>query len=336
MNWWGYTLRLLLVLSMLTGSGGCSADFSNDPGAKAFIDEMVTKHGFDRQWLVDVMKSARRQPSILEAIARPAEKTLTWGEYRKIFLTRQRIDGGVAFWRANGAALERAHEVYGVAPEVIVAIIGVETRYGQHKGRYRVVDALSTLAFDYPPRSAFFRSELEQFLLLVREQGFDPLTRLGSYAGAMGYGQFIPSSYRHFAVDFDSDGKADIFDDPIDAIGSVAHYFQAHGWLDGDPVTVQVRADAGADAALIDGVLEPQHTVAAVQKAGYVVPRGIDTARRATLMKLEGEKGAQFWIGFHNFYVITRYNHSPLYAMAVWQLGKAIKQARGAELDAAN
>ncbi|MFM7783589.1 MAG: lytic murein transglycosylase B, partial [Gammaproteobacteria bacterium] len=228
-------LVALLVLALLAHATLASGYVSH-PAYPAFEQRMVQEHGFKPAELRRLFAQAERKDAILEAIARPAEKRLTWGEYRKLFITPARIDGGVAFWRANSAELARAGERFGVAPEIVVAIIGVETRYGGNMGSWRVLDALTTLAFDYPPRSQFFGSELEQYLVMTREQGFDPLSLKGSYAGAMGMGQFIPSSFRAYAVDFDGDARADIWNSRSDAIGSVANYFNRHGWTHGERV----------------------------------------------------------------------------------------------------
>ena len=203
----------------------------------AYIEELIQQHDFSRPELEEVLAAAERRQDIIDLMRRPAERRLNWHEYRKIFLDEQRIAGGVEFWQQNQATLERAEKEYGVAPEVIVAIIGVETRYGRVTGRHRVVDALMTLAFDYPPRASFFRKELTQFLLLAREEGKNPTSLTGSYAGAMGFGQFIPSSYRNYAVDFDRDGVRDIWQNRTDAIGSVANYFSRHGWRGAAQVT---------------------------------------------------------------------------------------------------
>ncbi|MBT8438577.1 MAG: lytic murein transglycosylase B [Gammaproteobacteria bacterium] len=203
-----------------------------------FILEMSQKHGFDQQFLTKTLDQAKVKQSILDAISRPAEKTLTWSQYRNIFIKPKRIEGGVQFWKENEADLNKAYQQYGVPPEIITAIIGVETLYGKHTGGYRVLDALTTLGFHYPPRSKFFRKELLQFLLLTREEKVDPTEPTGSYAGAMGKPQFIPSSYRHYAIDFDNDGKRDIWNNNTDVIGSVASYFSRHGWRRDRPVTV--------------------------------------------------------------------------------------------------
>ena len=291
-----------------------------------FIRIMVAEHQFDAGKLQRLFSHVQLKPSIIKAISRPAEKK-PWSEYRPIFLTEQRINGGVAFWRQNAKVLARAEKQYGVPAEIIIAIIGVETRYGQHAGRYRVIDSLSTLAFDYPPRSKFFRSELKQYLLMTRDENVDPLSLYGSYAGAMGQPQFISSSYRRYAIDFDGDGKRDIWQNSADAIGSVANYLSIHGWQRGQPVTAQLT-DKPGDASLLNRSLEPYVKVAELTKEGLKLPLALPDNEDVTLMSLEGAKGDEYWLGMNNFYVITRYNHSALYAMAVYQLSQAIRKKR--------
>lgn len=292
-----------------------------------FITEMVRDHGFTPTPLRSALEQAEKKQSILDAISRPAEKTLEWKDYRKIFITEQRIAGGVRFMRKHRAVLERAELVYGVPKEVITAIIGVETYYGRMKGNYRVVDALSTLAFDYPPRAEFFRGQLKEYFILAREENIDPFSIKGSYAGAMGYGQFIPSSYRHYAVDFDGDKKRDIWENPTDAIGSVANYFKDHGWQSGEPVVVPAIAQGEEYQALINASLKPELTVEELAAKGFSAKDRRRYMGAATAMELQGAQGTEHWLGLKNFYVITRYNHSRLYAMAVYQLSQAINRA---------
>ncbi|GAB3093949.1 lytic murein transglycosylase B [Pseudomaricurvus hydrocarbonicus] len=317
-----------LTSAMLGCATVTAQGYEDSVAGKALIAEMVSEHEFTEAELKGWLSQAKKQQSILEAIARPAEKTLTWAEYRKIFVTASRIGKGVEFWQKNEAALARAQEQYGVPAEIIVAIIGVETRYGQHMGNYRVLDALSTLAFDYPKRSDFFTKELKQFLLLAREQQRDPLSLKGSYAGAMGYGQFMPSSYRAYAADFDDDGFVDIWNNQQDAIGSVANYFVRHGWKTGAPVVSRARAASDFDQKLLNDSLKPKHTVASLKAEGFEPVTQLPGAAKANAMKLEGEHGVEFWMGLNNFYVITRYNHSRLYAMAVYQLSQEILQEK--------
>jgi membrane-bound lytic murein transglycosylase B len=295
----------------------------------AYIEELIQQHDFSRPELEEVLAAAERRQDIIDLMRRPAERRLNWHEYRKIFLDEQRIAGGVEFWQQNQATLERAEKEYGVAPEVIVAIIGVETRYGRVTGRHRVVDALMTLAFDYPPRASFFRKELTQFLLLAREEGKNPTSLTGSYAGAMGFGQFIPSSYRNYAVDFDRDGVRDIWQNRTDAIGSVANYFSRHGWRGAAQVTlpVQLKAETEQLRDIANQSLKPTHSIAEMAEMGVIVD-GLDPKARVLLLRLLGGDKPEYWLGFDDFYVITRYNHSRLYAMAVYQLGQEILKRR--------
>lgn len=313
------------------GAPDAAADFATRPAVRDFIGQMVARHGFDADALERLFATARFRPEIIERISRPAERTLSWAQYRRIFLTDDRIEQGVTFWNAHAGTLARAQARYGVPAEYVVAILGVETRYGRHAGSFRVLDALSTLAFDYPPRGTFFRSELEQYLLLTREEQLDPVRQTGSYAGAMGYGQFIASSYRAYAVDFDDDGVRDILSDVDDAIGSVANYFAAHGWLAGGEVArrVQVR-DAAAASPLANTGLEPRVDVARLRAAGITGLDGLAAQAPVTLWRLDGPDGVEWVAGLDDFRVITRYNHSELYALAVHDLAEAIRAAHGA------
>ena len=229
-------VRGILVSVSLALSFAAAGQQADAAARGAFIDRMVERHGFDRAELTALVDAAVIEQSILDAMARPAERVVPWFEYRNIFLTEERIAAGVRFWTEHAAALEEVAERYGVAPEMIVSIVGIETYFGTRMGRYRVLDALATLAFAYPPRASFFASELESFLLLTREEEVDPTAALGSYAGAMGAGQFIPSSYRAYAVDADADGRRDLWSNWNDVFGSVANYFSKHGWRTGEPV----------------------------------------------------------------------------------------------------
>jgi membrane-bound lytic murein transglycosylase B len=281
---------------------------------------MVDEHGFERGALQGLFSEARYQESIIQAMERPAERVKPWHEYRQIFVTERRIRDGQKFWRDHAATLERAQRDYGVDPAIVVAIIGVETFYGRITGSFRVMDALTTLAFDYPKRSEFFASELAQYLLLTREQDVDPLSLKGSYAGAMGYGQFIPSSYRAYAVDYNDDGNADIWTDPVDAIGSVANYFARHGWQAGAPVVVPAAVSEDHDREMVNVLVRPSLSSAELAARGFR-PLG-DPAPDAPAfpLRLEGSDGEEYWLAYDNFYVITRYNRSHRYAMAVYQL----------------
>ncbi|MFT7223911.1 MAG: membrane-bound lytic murein transglycosylase B [Cellvibrionaceae bacterium] len=320
-----FVTGLLLLVAALPALANTYTDHDR---AKVFIEEMATKHQFAREQLQDWFSNAQKKQTILDAISRPAEKTKTWAEYRRIFLNPRRIERGIKFWEQNQIVLERAEKEFGVPAEIIVAIIGVETSYGRNKGNFRVIDALSTLAFDYPPRSNFFYGELEEFLLLTREQNQNPLNIKGSYAGAMGYGQFIPSSYRAYAIDYNQDGFADIWDNLEDAVGSVANYFRRHGWRAEEMIAVRSRVDNNYDEKIVNQSLKPSVSVTDLKFGGFEPTIKIPGEEKVSVMKLQGDWGDEFWIGLHNFYVITRYNHSRLYAMAVWQLSQAILQAR--------
>jgi peptidoglycan lytic transglycosylase B len=291
-----------------------------------FIAQMAKRHNFDANKLSKVLKQTIVSQTILDAISRPAEKKLTWHKYRKIFIKEKRIKQGVEFLQKNNAKLKEAEEKFGVPAEIITAIIGVETFYGRIAGSYRVVDALNTLAFHYPKRADFFRSEFEQFLLLAREQGFDPLSLKGSYAGAMGMPQFISSSYRHYAIDFDGDETIDIWNNSDDAIGSVANYFAEHGWKQGKPVTVKVKVEGDNYKQALEGGLEPDINESDFERYGIKSVSAFEKDEKLKLFEYELEKDNEYWIAHKNFYVITRYNHSSLYAMAVFQLAMEIKQ----------
>ncbi len=319
------SLVFVFLLALPTGLLAADGNYVDNVQARAMIDDLVANEGFDRARLEAIFTSARRQQSIIDAMTRPAEKTKPWHEYRKIFLTEQRADEGREFMAAHRDTLARAEAETGVPAEVIVAIIGVETYYGRITGKHRVIDALSTLAFDYPPRSPFFTSELKHYLLLTREQGVDPLSFKGSYAGAMGYGQFMPSSYRAYAVDFDGDGKTDIWNNPVDAIGSVANYFKRHGWRAGEPVVSPAKLIDDVPGSWFNDGLKPKRIVAEYIAAGILPEQEIEPAADAAAMKFEGETGDEYWIGLHNFYVITRYNHSSMYALSVYQLSQQLK-----------
>ena len=318
-----FSVALGMLLSL-----SAQASYLHHPDARAFAERMVSEHGFERSVVDSLLDAAEKKQAIIDAMERPAEKVKPWKDYRKIFITEKRITEGVDFWRKNRAVLSEASRQYQVAPEVIVAIIGVETFYGRIKGSFRVIDALATLSFDYPPRSPFFTKQLEQFLLLAREQDQDPLTLMGSYAGAMGYGQFIPSSYRSFAVDFDGDGFADIWENKADAIGSVANYFAEHGWKMGETVVVPAGIRESFDETLLN---QPglDKTVDELAEMGFSSELPLNSGAKAIPVRLDGDNGLEYWLGLNNFYVITRYNRSLLYAMAVHELSQQILERVG-------
>lgn len=296
-----------------------------DEQVRVFIDEMVQKHGFDRRQLDAWFKNVEFREDIIQTISRPAESK-PWHQYRPIFLQRARIEGGAEFWERNADALRRAEAQFGVPPQIIVAIIGVETRYGSHKGKHRVIDALATLAFEYPPRAKFFRSELEHYLLLTREEKLDPLEMKGSYAGAFGQPQFISSSYRRYAIDFDGDGKRDLWQNSTDAVGSVANYLKENAWERGGIVAVPATVNGTAFEALLKDGLKPVRPWKDIKAQGVAAQESLPETVPAALLAFEQEQGPEYWLGLQNFYVITRYNRSPLYAMAVYQLSEEIRR----------
>lgn len=310
----------LLALGLV--SPAVAVPLAEHPPLQALVDDLVSKEGFDRESLERLLAGAAFQQSIIDAITRPAEK-MPWHRYRPIFMTEQRIAGGVEFWRTHADLLARAEREHGVPASVITAIIGVETRYGAVTGRYRAVDALTTLTVAGLSRSAFFGRELRELVLLGREERLDLDTLSGSYAGALGLPQFIPSSYRAYAIDFDADGRRDLLASPADAIGSVANYLARHGWQRGEPISAAATVTP-AGASLAQGDLKPTLTLAELGQRGVGVPSGAAPTLKAKLIRLETEQGDEYHLGFQNFYAITRYNHSALYAMAVTQLAAAI------------
>jgi membrane-bound lytic murein transglycosylase B len=301
---------------------------------RAFIVELADEHGFASAEVERWLAAAKFQPRIVELMNKPVLEPPKWFEYAPPFLSPERIEAGLAFWSAHAAALARAEQSTGVPAELVVAIIGIETYYGRVTGSHRVIDALATLAFDYPRRALFFRGELKEFLLLAREQGISPLTPRGSFAGAMGLPQFMPGSYRRYAVDFDGSGRTDLWKSADDAIGSVANYFVKHDWKPGQPVLTKAYVDpAQRDAVLrrLDGGLSERRPLVAWNLDGVITqPLGIDVeADPIGVLLLEEASGASStWFAFHNFYVITRYNRSRLYATAVWQLAQALRARR--------
>lgn len=331
-HWLGaITFLMLQGTNSVAGSNSSHSDsnsYLHHPEARAFIEEIKRENIYPADKLNALLDSASTSQSILDAISRPAEKTKTWAEYRPIFITDEQIRRGRDFYSQYQSTFERAEKQYGVSRYIILAIIGVETRYGHYMGNYRVIDALTTLAFDYPPRSPFFRSELKHYLYLEKEAGIDLMQAKGSYAGAMGYGQFISSSYRNFAVDFDDDGQRDLLTNPVDAIGSVANYFVKHGWKTGEPVASPARTGKSdlQLSTVVNQALKPSLTILDLKKAGLEPSTSYPDAALATAMRFEGAKGTEYWIGLQNFYAITRYNHSPMYAMAVYQLSEALQE----------
>ncbi|MDH3305340.1 MAG: lytic murein transglycosylase B [Gammaproteobacteria bacterium] len=325
-----FAVAATLLLSIACAESADDLDAAkvdvDSPQVVAFIDEMVSDHEFDRDALRGVLSQAAIKPSIIRKISSPAERTLTWAEYRKIFITKERINAGVTFWRENLEMLERISKESGVSIEMIVGIIGVETYFGRITGNDRVLDALATLAFEYPKRARFFRNELVQFLILAREEGLDATTPTGSYAGAMGRPQFMPSSFRAYAVDATGDGKRDIWNDWADVSGSVANYFLEHGWRTGEEVTARATLSAQWKGPVPKprNTLKAADTVESLSKKGVVFATDLCADSKGELLTYEGNDGAEHWVGFHNFFVITKYNRSVMYALAAHQLGQEI------------
>jgi len=303
------------------------------PGAEAFAQKAASKYQLDPQQVLAWLEQAEFKQSIVDAISRPAEAK-PWYLYRPIFLTPERIDQGVEFWREHEAEIGHASERFGVDPQVIVAIIGVETFYGRITGSYRVLDALATLAFHYPntgnDRSEFFASELMNFFALGIEENIPVDAVTGSYAGAMGLGQFMPSSYLEYAVDMDGDGRRDLWKSLDDIIGSVANYLHRHGWKMGEPIVYPLTATEGAKLELVaDRDFKPQKSMLEVSEGGFASALPVDGDALVSIVRLQEEDASSYWLGFNNFYVITRYNRSPLYAMAVFDLSEAIRRGMG-------
>jgi membrane-bound lytic murein transglycosylase B len=292
------------------------------PEVASFIDEMVKKHRFERAALARLFAQAQPRPSVIRAMSAPGTAR-PWHEFRAMLIDETRVSGGIEFWRRHADTLARASREYGVPEEIIVATIGIETLYGRNTGSFRVLEALIMLAFDYPRRAELFRGELEEFLLLAREAKLDALKVRGSYAGAMGIPQFLPSSYRKYAVDFNGDGSRDLWQED-DAIGSVANYYRAFGWRAGEQIAVRANGGGEAEAVIAAG-FEPHMTVAQMRKRGVVPLAPVPDDALAMLYTVDAGSGPEHWIGLQNFYVITRYNRSVNYAMAVRELARELR-----------
>jgi membrane-bound lytic murein transglycosylase B len=302
-----------------------------DLARAAFVDRMVEQHGFERAAVEDMLADVTIDQRVLDAISRPAERVVPWYDYRKIFMNDSRISAGAAFWRAHAETIDAVAERHGVDAAMIVAIVGIESLFGERMGTYRVLDSLSTLAFAYPRRAEFFSGELESFLLMVREEGPDMLGALGSYAGAMGAGQFIPSSYRAYAVDANGDGRRNLWTDFEDVLASVANYFAEHRWHAGGPIAVPASRGSGEEP--VNG-LDLDSTVGALEAQGYVFETSLPGDAPARVLKFENTADTfEYWVVFHNFHVITRYNRSEKYALAAYELSRAIAAAYGGVAD---
>jgi len=323
------TQVLCLLLGLLLGATTAQAggvNYAQRDDVRLFIAEMVEKHGFTKRELRHLFGRVHHQPAIVRAITPPAQaQAKSWQDYRALFLSRERIDAGQRFRERHADSLARAAQQFGVPPEIIVAILGVETAYGRNMGGYRVMDALTTLAFDFPRRGEFFRSELEHYLLYTREAGIDALGMLGSYAGAIGIPQFMPGSYRRFALDYDGDGRRDLRGSAVDAIGSVANFLSAHGWESGQPVAAPAQVSGERFRALADAGIKPVYRVGDLGSFGVTLSQPLPPETLCALVELETPgQPAEYWIGLQNFYAITRYNRSSFYAVAVIELGRAL------------
>jgi membrane-bound lytic murein transglycosylase B len=329
-------LLLTLVLAAITAQPAAASHHHRHPPTTGFdlkrpeivnfVTDVVARDPLKRKAVLALLAKAEPQPKIIELMTRPAEKVTPWWEYREHFLTEERIALGAQFWADHREALEKVSAERGIAPEYLIAVIGVETRYGRTTGKFRVLDALATLAFDYPQRSEYFRSELEQFLLLANEDKLNPLTTTGSYAGAMGAPQFMPSTYRRYAIDADSDNKRDLWTDWDDIIASVANYLQDHGWESGGPVVAEARLEPDPTFQINPGKVDLNETVDSLNAHGVKIDLALPGETPAVLISAEQQDGPAYRVGFKNFYVITRYNGSARYAMSVFDLAQAIVQ----------
>ncbi|MFK7891586.1 MAG: lytic murein transglycosylase B [Granulosicoccus sp.] len=326
-------LPVLCVLTMIGSSPAAAEGFLQRAEVREYLDEIAIEHELNRNRLSGLFARLQYQQKAIDLITRPAERTLTWKDYRPIFLTDERISAGRVFYEENQALLTRTEQRYGVPAEIIAAIIGVETYYGRITGNFAVMETLATLAFDFPRRAAFFRKELTEFILLTNEEEWNPAEILGSYAGAMGMPQFIASSYRQYAVDFDEDGTRDLFTSLEDITGSVGHYLKRHGWVAGAPVAERWEPEKGINngmRALVAESLKPMVEATTLENLGFTstqLTQATEEGKRLSVMTFDAEPSEELWIGYQNFYAITRYNHSRMYALAVFQLAEAIRNA---------
>jgi len=323
-----HAFLLLPLLLLLAATAAPARDFAERDDVQAFVAEMVERNGFDSDALLSHFRKVRPNPAVLKAIAPPTDPAArSWLAYRDRFVEPMRIARGIDFWRRHAVALARAEALYGVPAEIMVAIIGVETLYGRHTGRFEVFNALSTLTFDYPPRAELFRRELEALLLLARDEQRDPWSYRGSYAGAIGLPQFLPSSVRRFAVDFDRDSRIDLAASEADAIGSVGRFLSEHGWLTGEEIARAVKVSGGDTPALLAEGIRPVRLPADMAEFG-VEANGVPERPAALIDLATPEAATEYRLGFNNFYVLTRYNRSSFYAAAVMDLAEALRAAR--------
>lgn len=321
--------RYSLALGLLVSASSINAA-PTEADLNKFVEETSKEKQIPAAYIREQLAIAEKNPTVISRIQTPWEAK-PWHQYYPIFLKEERISAGVNFWKAHEETLKRAEKTYGVAPEMIVAILGVETLFGKHKGKYSVLDSLYSLGFHYPVRKGyrdrgpFFKSELAHFMKLAYQEEFDSKATKGSYAGAMGWGQFIPSSYLHYAVDFDADGKRDLFNNPVDAIGSVANYFAEHKWKSGEPVAYQVKLAKDDATKFVSRNPKPKHQIHKLVASGVSITEDLNFEQKAALLAMEQPDHKDYWLGLHNFYVITRYNHSPLYGLAAFLLSQEIK-----------
>ncbi len=321
---------ILISVSLQANSAAKPSPEKFSSEVTKFVAEMSEKHGFEKQSLTELMSKASYSQEVVDAMNHPYEAK-PWHIYQPLFVTEERIKGGVEFWNKHADILKKAEKVYGVPPQIIIATIGVETKYGRFMGKHLVLDALSTLAFTYPERQDMFRRQLEAYILLLSEEDIDPENTHGSYAGAIGKPQFMPGSYRAYAVDFDGDGKRDLLNNTADAIGSVANYYHIHGWRMGELVALPAQVDGGYYQQHLNQWFKPTTTIEELSKAGVTTTKSLPVYTKCNLIQLGADGRMEFWLGFHNFYVITRYNKNNHYAMAVYQLSQKILDQRKAQ-----
>jgi membrane-bound lytic murein transglycosylase B len=320
---------LVVAAPAPAASSSAPPSYAKRDDVRQFIAAMVQRHGFTKKQLESVFSRVQAQPAVLKSMTLAPESSRAWQNYRAIFVNAQRIEAGVRFWNRHAPALERASAEFGVPEEVVLGIIGVETTYGRNMGSYRVIDALTTLAFDSPNRGEFFRSQLESYLLYTRETKTDVFRMKGSYAGAIGIPQFMPGSYRQYAIDYDGDGRKDLADSPADAIGSVANFLREHGWQRGQAAAVPAAVDGAAARLLVDSGFKPLYRAADLPSFGVKPSRDLGDDTLCALIELESPgQPSEYWVGLQNFYVLTRYNRASFYGIAVLELGRAVKEAR--------
>lgn len=320
---------MIVILCSANSSLAGMAVLSNRYDVNQYIQSISSQYNFNPPWLASIFNNAELRPELLKMIKSPKE-AIPWYQYRAFFITPTRVQLGVEFWNKHEKTLEKAQKEYGVPADIIVAIIGVETQYGQNTGKYRVIDTLTTLAFYNNARQPFFKNELTQYLLLTRDQNRDPLAIRGSYAGAIGLPQFMPSSYRNFAVSANGNSP-DLMNNHDDAILSVANYFKQHGWQTGQPVTVPANVKGDQYKTILNGKLKPQYSLKLLAQKGITPEEKLPENMQACLLRFEDKNKPEYWVGFNNFYVISRYNSSFRYSMAVYQLALAIEKAKHAK-----